>query len=88
MFRPPPPRPGQASSLTGEECGKAKEDGFTEQLGLENGIPSHDTFGNVFAAIDTEAFVRCFSRWVTDLANLTSGEVWDNNFLLKILGII
>ncbi len=35
--------------------GKAKENWFTEQLGLENGILSHDTFGNVFAAIDTEA---------------------------------
>lgn len=58
-----------------EEFGKAKEAWFTEQLGLENGIPSHDTFGDVFAAIDTEAFGRCFSRWVTDLANLTSDEV-------------
>ena len=44
-------------------------------LGLENGIPSHDTFGEVYAAIDTEQFSICFSRWVTDLANITEGEV-------------
>jgi len=31
---------------------KAKEKWFTEVLGLKNGIPSHDTFGNVFAVIN------------------------------------
>ena len=58
-----------------EEFGVAKEAWFTEVLGLENGIPSHDTFGEVYAAIDTEQFSICFSRWVTDLANITEGEV-------------
>ena len=58
-----------------EAFGKAKEDWFTEQLNLQHGIPSHDTFGDVFAAIDNEQFSRCFSNWVADLAELTSGEV-------------
>lgn len=58
-----------------EEFGKAKEDWFREQLGLTNGIPSHDTFGNVFAAIDTDHFSGCFSRWVADLASLSQGQV-------------
>jgi len=58
-----------------EEFGKAKEDWFTEQLGLTHGIPSHDTLGDVFAVIDTEQFSKCFSRWVADLAQLTKGEV-------------
>ena len=58
-----------------EEFGKAKEAWFTEQLNLENGIPSHDTFGDVFAAIDTEQFSESFSKWVADLASLTQGEV-------------
>ena len=44
-------------------------------LGLEHGIPSHDTFGEVYAAIDTDQFSVCFSRWVADLANITEGEV-------------
>jgi hypothetical protein len=52
-----------------EEFGVAKEEWFIEVLGLENGIPSHDTFGEVYAAIDTDQFSDCFSRWIADLAN-------------------
>lgn len=55
--------------------GRSKEAWFTRLLGLKHGIPSHDTFGNVFAAIDTEHFSQCFSRWAADLADLTDGEV-------------
>ncbi len=58
-----------------EEFGLAKEEWFTELLGLEHGIPSHDTFGEVYAAIDTDHFSACFSRWVAGLATLTEGEV-------------
>ena len=58
-----------------EEFGVAKEEWFTEVLGLENGIPSHDTFGEVYAAIDTDQFCICFSRWVSDLADITEGEI-------------
>jgi hypothetical protein len=58
-----------------EEFGLSKEDWFTELLGLENGIPSHDTFGAVYASIDTDQFSACFSRWIADLARLTEGEV-------------
>jgi predicted transposase YbfD/YdcC len=58
-----------------EEFGLAKEDWFTEILGLENGIPSHDTFGEVYAAIDNDQFGACFSRWVADLSTITTGEV-------------
>jgi len=35
----------------------------------------HDTFGDFFALIDTEAFSECFSKWVADLATLTEGGV-------------
>lgn len=58
-----------------EEFGKAKEDWFTELLGLTHGIPSHDTLGAVFAALDPEQFGQCFSNWVADLTTLTEGEV-------------
>jgi len=58
-----------------EAFGVAKEQWFTDILGLEHGIPSHDTFGAVYAAINTEQFSQCFSRWVADLACLTAGEV-------------
>ena len=58
-----------------EEFGKAKVDWFTELLSLQHGIPAHDTFGDVFAAIDSQQFSECFTNWVSDLANLTEGEV-------------
>ena len=58
-----------------EEFGLAKEAWFTGLLGLEHGIPSHDTFGEVYAAIDADHFSVCFSRWAADLATLTEGGV-------------
>lgn len=44
-------------------------------LKLPNGIPSHDTFGRVFAQIKPSEFRRCFSNWVRSVADLTGGEV-------------
>lgn len=54
---------------------KAKEAWFTKLLDLKNGIPSHDTFGNVFAMIDIDQFSECFAAWVRDLADLSKGEI-------------
>ena len=50
-----------------EEWAKEKLDWFRQYLTLENGIPSHDTFGRVFAAIDAEEFATVFRRWVSTL---------------------
>ena len=47
-----------------EEWAKEKLDWFRQYLKLEKGIPSHDTFGRVFAAIDAEQFGATFRRWV------------------------
>ncbi len=46
-----------------EEFGHAKEDWFKTFLGLRNGIPWHDTFNRVFAALDPEKFLECFLAW-------------------------
>ncbi|CAG0903144.1 unnamed protein product, partial [Cyprideis torosa] len=46
-----------------------------QPLSLKNAIPSHDTFGDAFAAIDTEQFSQCFIRWVSDLATLSEGQI-------------
>jgi len=40
---------------------------FTELLGLENGIPSHDTFSAAFSIINPAEFLECFIQWITDL---------------------
>jgi predicted transposase YbfD/YdcC len=50
-----------------EEWAKEKLDWFRQYLTLEHGIPSHDTFGRVFAALDAEAFAAAFQRWVRGL---------------------
>jgi predicted transposase YbfD/YdcC len=40
---------------------------FTELLGLENGIPSHDTFSAAFSIINPSEFFECFIQWIVDL---------------------
>lgn len=58
-----------------ELFGQEKEDWLKEFLELENGIPSHDTFGDVFAAIDPEAFREGFMEWVETIRIKVSNEV-------------
>jgi len=44
-------------------------------LTLPSGIPSHDTFNRVFAALDPEEIGKGFVAWVSSIAKLTAGEV-------------
>ena len=50
-----------------EDFGKAREAWFRTFLDLPNGIPSHDTFGKVLAALDPEAFERRIQLWIRAL---------------------
>jgi len=52
------------------EFGKKKLDFLRRFRAFENGTPSHDQFGNLFAALDAEAFQSCFIAWVASLAKL------------------
>jgi predicted transposase YbfD/YdcC len=54
---------------------RAKEAWFRTFLELPNGIPSHDTFGRVFAALDPAAFQRAFAAWIHDVTHLPDGTV-------------
>ena len=55
--------------------GKAKKEWLKTFLELPNGIPSHDTFGRVFAAIDPDEFEKSFRDWVQTIHELTRGQV-------------
>jgi predicted transposase YbfD/YdcC len=58
-----------------ELFGEAKEKWFKTFLALSNGIPSHDTFGRVFALLNARQFQVCFVQWVRAVAEATEGQV-------------
>jgi predicted transposase YbfD/YdcC len=47
-----------------ERFGKAKLPFFRQFLDLPNGIPSHDTFGRLFARLDPAALLPCIRDWL------------------------
>jgi predicted transposase YbfD/YdcC len=58
-----------------ELFGKTKKAWLKTFLQLPQGIPSHDTFGRVFAQIKPEEFQKYFVTWVQAIEELTSGQV-------------
>ena len=52
------------------EFGKKKLDFLRRFRPFENGTPSHDQLGDLFAALDAEAFQHCFIAWVASLTKL------------------
>jgi predicted transposase YbfD/YdcC len=58
-----------------EAFGRAKRDWLATFLALPHGIPSHDTFGRVFAALDPAQFEAGFRSWVAAVAEVTAGTV-------------
>jgi predicted transposase YbfD/YdcC len=72
-------------ALTGVLCGaqgwvdverfaNSKIDWFRQYLCLENGIPSHDTFGRVFSRLDTGEFLTAMHAWVDSFAGSLRGQ--------------
>jgi predicted transposase YbfD/YdcC len=58
-----------------EQFGQAKEPWLRKFLLLPHGIPSHDTFGRVFAWLDPEAFQAGFLKWIRAIQKVTQGQV-------------
>lgn len=58
---------GADSWVDVEKFGVAKQEWFAKFLELPNGIPSHDTFGRVFARLDTQEFLLCLQNWLRSL---------------------
>jgi predicted transposase YbfD/YdcC len=57
-----------------EQWGEAHASWLAEFLDLAHGIPSHDTFGRVFAVLDPTALQQAFMTWMSALATV-AGEV-------------
>jgi hypothetical protein len=53
-----------------EQFARQRESWFRRFLRLPFGIPSHDTFERVFAALDPRALERCCLAWLHEVAQL------------------
>jgi predicted transposase YbfD/YdcC len=58
-----------------ELFGKSKHAWLQTFLALPHGIPSHDTFGRVFARLHPQRFQECFLAWTQAVAQLTQGAL-------------
>jgi predicted transposase YbfD/YdcC len=58
-----------------ELFGKSKLPWLKTFLELPNGIPSHDTFGRVFARIDAQEFQLAFYEWVWAVNDIMQGQI-------------
>jgi predicted transposase YbfD/YdcC len=58
-----------------ELFGKSKRVWLQTFLALPHGIPSHDTFGRVFARLNPQRFQECFLSWTQAVAQLTQGTL-------------
>ena len=55
--------------------GRTKREWLARFLDLETGIPSHDRFNAIFAAIKPAEFEKCLLSWITALHEVTDGQV-------------
>ena len=66
---------GAESWIDVEEFGDLKEDWLKTFLELPNGIPSHDTIGNIFTRLSPEILQQSFLSWVQSLVQISNGEI-------------
>jgi len=57
------------------EFGKKKREWLARFLDLKEGIPSHDRFNAIFAALKPAEFEKCLLSWITALHEITDGQV-------------
>jgi predicted transposase YbfD/YdcC len=55
--------------------GTTRREWLARFLDLETGIPSHDRFNAIFAAIKPAEFEKCLLSWITALHEVTGGQV-------------
>ena len=55
--------------------GRTKKEWLAKFLDLSKGIPSHDRFNAIFAAIKPAEFEKCLLSWITALHEITDGQI-------------
>ena len=55
--------------------GRTKLEWLRQYFPYENGTPSHDVLGKLFALIDPVRFNECFMNWVNSISAIAQGEV-------------
>jgi hypothetical protein len=58
-----------------EVFGRTQYEWLKQFLALPHGIPSHDTFGRVFARLDPEQFEQCLLAWTQAVRTMVKDEV-------------
>jgi len=57
------------------QFGESKLSWLRKYYPYENGIPSHDVLGKLFARLNHKEFTRCFTNWIASISHFTNGEV-------------
>lgn len=57
------------------EYGEKKKKWLAQVLDLSAGIPSHDCFNRVLAALQPAEFEKCLLSWITTLHEITDGQL-------------
>jgi len=55
--------------------GRTKRDWLAKFLDLTHGIPSHDRFNAILAALKPAEFEKCLLSWITALHKITGGQI-------------
>lgn len=66
---------GADSFVAMEDFARAKEAWLGTFLDLSGGVPSHDTFGRLFAALDPRALAEAFRRWTMAMATTSNAKL-------------
>jgi hypothetical protein len=57
------------------EFGRVKRKWLSKFLDLTHGIPSHDRFNQVLAALRPAEFEQCLLSWISSLHEITDGQI-------------
>ena len=55
--------------------GEKKRRWLSRFLDLKNGMPSHDRFNSILAALKPAEFEKCLLSWITALQDVSSGQI-------------